>query len=223
MAINDWLEENRPREKLIKRGAAALTDAELLAIFTYRVAGKSAVDLASQLITHYKGLHGLLVATHKSFCHNKGLGDAKFAQLQAVLEMSRRYLQQTLTLSDAFTSPEVTLQFLANRLHGLSYEVFACLFLDNQHRLLHFEEVFRGSLHSATVHPREIVKIALQHNAAAIILSHNHPSGLAGSSRNDERITQQLKQALELVEVRVLDHVIIGDGCHVSFAELGLL
>lgn len=187
------------------------------------IAGKSVVDLARDLLKSFSSLHGLLVAPHATFCSHKGLGDAKFAQLQAVLEMGKRYLHKTLSVSDVLTCPEATRTFLAKPLHGLSYEVFACLFLDSRNRLLHFEEMFRGSLGGARVYSREIVKAALHHNAAAVIFSHNHPSGIAEPSDDDRRMTSRLKHALELVDVRVLDHIIIGDGYNVSFAELGLL
>jgi DNA repair protein RadC len=224
MAIRDWPTEDRPREKLLQRGADALTDAELLAIFLRSgVAGKSAVDLARELLDTFGGLPAMFSATQKEFCAGKGLGSAKFAQLQAVLEMGRRYLKKSLAASDVLTSPELTRQYLASHLRGLQHEVFACLFLDNKHRVIRFEEMFRGTLGGASVYPREVVKAALQYNAAAVIFAHNHPSGVAEPSRDDERITQRLKQALNMIDVRVLDHVIIGDGCEVSFAERGLL
>ncbi len=224
MAIRDWPAEDRPREKLLQRGADALTDAELLAIFLRSgVAGKSAVDLARELLDTFGGLAAMFSATQLEFCSGKGLGNAKYAQLQAVLEMGRRYLKKSLTATDVLTSPELTRHYLASRMRGLQHEVFACLFLDNKHRVIQFEEMFRGTLGSASVYPREVVKAALKYNAAAVILSHNHPSGVAEPSRDDERITHRLKQALNMIDVRVLDHVIIGDGCEVSFAERGLL
>lgn len=224
MAIKDWPAQDRPREKLLQRGAEALTDAELLAIFLRSgIAGKSAIDLARDLLDTFGGLPAMFAATQEAFCTGKGLGSAKYAQLQAVLEMGRRYLQKSLTETDALTSPELTRQYLAHRLRGLQHEVFAVMFLDNKHRLIKFEEMFRGTLSGASVYPREVVKAALRHNAAAVIFSHNHPSGVAEPSQDDERITQRLKRALELIDVRVLDHIIIGDGCEVSFAERGLL
>ena len=209
---------------MLLRGASALTDAELLAIFLRTgVAGKSAVDLARALLAEFGGLPPILGASRAAFCRGQGLGDAKFAQLQAVLEMARRYLRSALERGDAMTSPQATRAYLASHLRGLDHEVFACLFLDNKHRIVQFETLFRGTLNSASVYPREVVKAALHHNAAAVILSHNHPSGVAEPSEADRRITFRLQQALELVDVRVLDHIVIGDGCDVSFAERGLL
>ena len=224
MAITDWPIEDRPREKLLQRGATALTDAELLAIFLRTgVAGKSAVDLARDLLDSFGGLAPMLSASQRDFCAAKGLGTAKFSQLQAVLEMARRYLQKSLKDSDVLDSSELTRQFLATRLRGLKHEVFACLFLDNKHRVLHFEEMFRGTLSGASVYPREVVKSVLQHNAAAVIFAHNHPSGVAEPSQADHQITDRLEKALALIDVRVLDHIIIGDGCDMSFAERGFL
>lgn len=224
MAITDWPVEERPREKLLQRGATALTDAELLAIFLRTgVAGKSAVDLSRELLDLFGGLPALLCAGQREFCSARGLGSAKFAQLQAVLEMGRRYLQKSLEKTDALNSPELTRRYLSTRLRGLQHEVFACLFLDAKNRVIEFEEMFRGTLKSASVHPREIVKTALKYNAASVIFAHNHPSGVAEPSEDDKRITDRLRQALNLIDVVVLDHIVIGDGCDVSFAERGLL
>ena len=224
MPITNWPIEERPREKLLLRGAAALSDAELLAIFLRTgTAGKTAVDLARELLSEYGGLRELLSANKRRFCQSKGLGTAKFAQLQAVLEMSRRHLQEHLQRGDVLTSPEATRQFLQARLRDCPHEVFATLFLDNQHRVIEFEELFRGTIDGASVHPREVVQRALHHNAAALILAHNHPSGVAEPSQADQRITQRLQQALALVDVRLLDHFVIGDGQPTSFVERGLL
>jgi DNA repair protein RadC len=224
MSITEWPEDERPREKLLDRGAAALTDAELLAIFLRTgVAGKSAVDLARDLLSEFRGLKGLLGADESSFCQAKGLGRAKFAQLQAVVEMSRRYLLEEAKDRDLLTSPDAARDYLKSRLAGYPHEVFACLFLDNRHRLIEYEELFRGTIDGASVHPREVVRRALRANAAAVIFAHNHPSGVAEPSQSDLRITQRLKDALSLVEVRVLDHVIIGDGEGTSLAERGLI
>jgi DNA repair protein RadC len=224
MSITEWPEDERPREKLLDRGAAALTDAELLAIFLRTgVAGKSAVDLARDLLSQFRGLKGLLGADERSFCQAKGLGRAKFAQLQAVVEMSRRYLLEDAKDRDLLTSPDAARDYLKARLTGYPHEVFACLFLDNRHRLIEYEELFRGTIDGASVHPREVVRRALRANAAAVIFAHNHPSGVAEPSQSDLRITQRLKDALSLVEVRVLDHVIIGDGQGTSLAERGLI
>lgn len=223
MAISDWPAAERPREKLLERGPEALSDAELLAIFLRTgVAGKSAVDLARDLLHHFGGLRLLLQAEPDVFCSARGLGRAKFAQLQAVLEMSRRHLAETLKRGEAITSPAATRAFLASRLRDSPYEIFSCLFLDNRNRMLAYEEMFRGTIDGASVHPREVVRRVIQHNAAAVIFAHNHPSGVAEPSRADEAITRRLQDALALIDVRVLDHVIVADEI-VSFAERGLL
>ncbi|MEJ2325857.1 MAG: DNA repair protein RadC [Chromatiaceae bacterium] len=224
MSITEWPEDERPREKLLERGAAALTDAELLAIFLRTgVPGKSAVDLARDLLIEFRGLKRLLGADERSFCQAKGLGRAKYAQLRAVVEMSRRYLLEEAKDRDLLTSPDAARDYLKSRLAGYPHEVFACLFLDNRHRLIEYEELFRGTIDGASVHPREVVRRALRANAAAVIFAHNHPSGVAEPSQSDLRITQRLKDALSLVDVRVLDHVIIGDGQGTSLAERGLV
>ncbi len=224
MSIAHWPEAERPREKLLSRGPAALSDAELLAIFL-RVgcAGKSAVDLARDLLQDFGGLRPLLEAGRDEFCRAKGLGAAKYAQLQAVLEMAQRHLSAELTRGDLLTSPDLVRRYLSSKLRHLTREVFAVLFLDNQHRLVGYEELFQGTLDGASVYPREVVRRALAHNAAAVILAHNHPSGVAEPSQADRRITERLQQALDLVGVRVLDHMVVGDGQVVSFAERGLL
>jgi DNA repair protein RadC len=224
MTITDWPEEERPREKLLRRGAAALTDAELLAIFLRTgVAGKSAVDLARDLLDELDGLQGLFSANEQRFCAAKGLGPAKYAQLQAVLEMSKRYIGATMSRGDVLTSPETTRAFLKTQLYHRPQEVFACLFLDNRHQVVKYEELFTGTIDGASVHPREVVRRALEVKAAAVIFAHNHPSGVAEPSQADLRITRRLKDALALVDVRVLDHFIVGDGAGISMAERGLL
>jgi DNA repair protein RadC len=225
MSIREWPDAERPREKLLNRGAAALSDAELLAIFLRTgVAGSSAVDLARELIKTYGSLRRLFEADRQEFCQGRGLGTAKYVQLQAVLEMSRRYLQADLQRGEAIQGVQDTRRYLATQLRHRPEEVFACLFLDNRHRLINFEELFYGTIDGASVHPRRVVKRALYHNAAAVILAHNHPSGIAEPSHADEQITLRLREALGLIDVRVLDHVIIGDGEQaVSFAERGLL
>jgi DNA repair protein RadC len=223
-SIRDWPSSERPREKLISRGPAALSDAELLAIFLRTgVAGKTAVDLARCLLTEFGGLRPLLEANRQRFCSHHGLGEASYAQLQAVMEIARRHLQEQMQRGNPLENPDATRQFLTSRLRHLPYEVFACLFLDNRHRVIDFEELFRGTIDGASVHPREVVRRALQHNAAAIILAHNHPSGIAEPSRADVQLTRRLVDALTLVDVRVLDHFVVGDGSGVSFAERGLI
>ncbi len=222
--IRDWPSRERPREKLLKLGPAALSDAELLAIFLRTgVAGRTAVDLARGLLSDFGGLRPLLEADRQHFCKHHGLGSAKYAQLQAVLEMARRHLQEQLQRADVLENPDATRMFLSSRLRHLPYEVFACLFLDNRHRVIEFEELFRGTIDGASVHPREVVRQALHYNAAAIILAHNHPSGVAEPSRADIQLTRRLVEALSLLDIRVIDHVVIGDGEGVSFAERGLL
>jgi DNA repair protein RadC len=224
MRITDWPAAERPREKLLHRGPAALSDAELLAIFLRTgVKGKTAVDLAREVLGQYAGLRGLLVADKNRFCQTPGLGPVKYVQLQAALEMSRRHLLEVMQRDRALRSPDDTRDYLKAQLRDLPYECFACLLLDTRHRILRFEEMFRGTIDGASVHPREVVKKALAHNAAAVILAHNHPSGVAEPSQADIHLTRRLKDALGLVDVRVLDHMIIGDGQITSLAEQGLL
>jgi DNA repair protein RadC len=223
MAILDWPPDERPREKLLNRGVAALSDAELLAIFLRTgVRGKSAVDLARELLDSSGSLRALMDLSKPSFCAHKGLGEAKYVQLQAVLEMARRHLHEKLQRGESFTSPQLTRHYLQQRLRDYPYEVFACLFLDNRNRLIAFEELFRGTIDGTNVHAREIVRKALHHNASAVILSHNHPSGVAEPSEADRQVTSHLKQALNLIDVRVLDHIVVGDDV-VSMAERGMI
>ena len=224
MAIKDWPIEDRPREKLLHKGSAALTDAELLAIFLRTgTTGKSAVALARELLVEFGSLKALLNADQQQFCAGHGLGSAKYAQLQAVLEMAKRHFKEILQRGNALTSPEITKAYLSAQLRGYSYEVFACLFLDNQHRVIQLDELFKGTIDGASVYPREVVKQALHYNAAAVIFAHNHPSGITLPSQADKQITEKLKQALALFDIRVLDHFIIGDGEPYSFAEHGQL
>jgi DNA repair protein RadC len=224
MAITDWPTAERPREKLLSRGPQALSDAELLAIFLRTgVRGKTAVDLARDLLHEYGGLRALLESDRQNFCRANGLGNAKYVQLQAVLEMARRHLYETLQRGDALGSPADTRRFLLARLRDYPHEVFACLFLDNRHRVIEFAEMFSGTIDGTSVHPREVVKKALAFNAAAVIFAHNHPSGVAEPSQADYRLTQRLKDALGLVDIRVLDHIVIGDGYTISLAERGQL
>lgn len=224
MPITDWPLSERPREKLLARGAAALSDAELLAIFLRTgVAGKTALDVARELLAAHGGLRSLLTAGREALCAMPGLGDAKFALLMAALEVGRRHLAETLIRGEALVSSRDTREYLKARLRDLDREVFAALFLDNRHRVLAFEELFAGTLTGTAVYPREVVKRALRHNAAAVIFAHNHPSGVAEPSRADEMLTRKLKEALALVEIRVLDHIVVGDGEMASFSERGLL
>lgn len=224
MAITDWPAEERPREKLLARGAETLSDAELLAIF-FRTGtrGKTAVDLARELLSRFGGLRNLLAADRQVLCETSGLGEAKYIQMVAALEMGRRHLEARVVRGGAMESPDDTLRFLQASLRDRPYEVFCCLFLDNRHRVLAFEELFRGTLSGTAVYPREVVKRALALNAAAVILVHNHPSGVAEPSRADEVLTERLQEALGLVDVRVLDHFVVGDGETVSFSERGLI
>lgn len=224
MAITDWPVAERPREKLLSRGPQALSDAELLAIFLRTgCAGRSAVDLARELLLQFGGLRPLLEANQQDFCQALGLGRAKYSQLQAVMEMARRHLSEGLSRGDTFDSVATVKQYLCAQLRHRQQEVFAVLFLDNQHRLLAYEELFFGTIDGASVHPREVVKLALRHNAAAVILAHNHPSGVAEPSQADMRVTERLQMALEVVDVRVVDHFIVGDAEVASFAQQGLL
>jgi DNA repair protein RadC len=224
MAITDWPAGERPRERLLQEGAAALSDAELLAIFLrVGVRGKSAVDLARELLAEFQGLNGLFCASRQACTQVKGLGDAKYAQLQAVLEMSRRALIEEMRQRDCLSSPVAVRDWLRLRLAGLPHEVFMAVFLDAQNRVLAAEELFRGTLTQTSVYPREVVKRALAQNAAGVILAHNHPSGVAEPSQADRWLTDQLKAALALVEVRVLDHFVVAGNTALSFAEKGLL
>ncbi|MCG8324082.1 MAG: DNA repair protein RadC [Thiotrichales bacterium] len=224
MSIKHWPTAERPREKLLKQGAGQLSDAELLAIFLGSgLRGHSAIDLARSLLLEHGDLRSLLDAGQAALCRTKGVGPAKYGQMLAALELGKRYLAIRLQRGDPLNSPQLTRDFLRMQLRALEYEVFAVLFLDNRHRVIQFREMFRGSISGASVYPREVVKQALEINAAAVIFAHNHPSGVAEPSRADIQITQRLQQALELVEINVLDHFVIGDSEAISFAERGLL
>lgn len=224
MAIKHWPEAERPREKLLKHGPKQLSDAELLAIFLRTgCKGISAVDLARQLLQRFGTLRSLLEADQQDFCSAKGLGLAKFSQLQAILEMSRRHLAESLQRDASLNSSQAVKHYLLSQLRHQSREVFSALFLDSQHRLIHYQELFQGTIDCASVYPREVVKEALKHNCAAIIFAHNHPSGIAEPSPADQNITNRLIQALALLDIRVLDHIIVGEGETVSFAERGLI
>lgn len=224
MSIADWPEAERPREKLLNLGPKALSDAELLAIFLRTgCAGKSAVDLARELLQEYGGLRPLLESSQADFCKGLGLGAAKYAQLQAVLEMARRHLSASMKEGDMLTSPDLVRRYLSAQLRHQPHEIFAALFLDNQNRLIAYDELFFGTIDGASVYPREVVKKAMARNAAAVIFAHNHPSGVAEPSQADKHITDRLQSALDLVGVRVIDHMVVGDKEVVSFAERGLL
>ncbi|MBM3350577.1 MAG: JAB domain-containing protein [Betaproteobacteria bacterium] len=224
MAITDWPASERPREKLIELGAAALSDAELLAIFLrVGVVGKSAVDLARDLLNQFGSLNGIFAATESELSEVHGIGSSKYVQLQAIFEMSRRALNEQLRQRDLLSSPQQVRDYLVLRLGALPREVFLVMFLDAQNRLSATEELFSGTLMQTSVYPREVVKRAMYHNAASVIFAHNHPSGIAQQSQADELLTQQLKQALMLVDVRVLDHFIVAGNQALSFAERGLL
>lgn len=224
MAISDWPANERPREKLLHQGAATLSDAELLAIFIRTgVRGKTAIDLARDLLQEFQGLRELLETDQQHFCKQHGLGITKFVQIQAALELGKRYIQATFKRTDVISNPIETNRYLTAQLRGYQQEVFACLFLDGQLRVIAFEELFYGTINGAHVHTREVVKRALSHNASAVILAHNHPSGSIAPSENDIDVTIELRSALALIDVRVLDHMIIGDGQSASFLQLGLL
>jgi DNA repair protein RadC len=224
MAITDWPAAERPREKLIELGAETLSDAELLAIFLrVGVVGKSAVDLARDLLNQFGSLNGIFAATENQLSQVHGIGTSKYVQLQAIFEMSRRALNEQLQSRDVLNSPQAVRDYLVLKLGSLTKEVFLVLFLDMQNRLVATEEMFSGSLKETSVYPREVVKRALHHNAAAVIFAHNHPSGIAQQSQADELITKQLKQALDLVDVRVLDHFIVAGNQTLSFSQKGLI
>ncbi|MEQ1487620.1 MAG: DNA repair protein RadC [Methylotenera sp.] len=224
MAITDWPAAERPREKLIELGAEALSDAELLAIFLrVGVVGKSAVDLARDLLTKFASLNGIFAATEHELSQVHGIGSSKYVQLQAIFEMSRRALSEQLQQRDVFESPQQVRDFLVLKLGSLTREVFLVLFLDTHNRLIATEEMFSGTLTQTSVYPREVLKRVLHHNAASVIFAHNHPSGTVKQSSADELLTQQLKQALALVDVRVLDHFIVAGNNTLSFVERGLL
>ncbi len=224
MGIRDWPINERPREKLLERGAAALSDAEILAILLGSGRkGRSALDVARDVLQSFGSLRQLVGADCKRFCACAGLGLARYAQVQAAAELSRRQLSESMRAGPLLASPKATRDFLTARLRDLEHEVFCCLYLDKRHRLIQFEELFRGTIDGASVHPREIVKLALQKNAAAVIVAHNHPSGVAEPSQADELITQRVKEALAIVDIRLLDHIIVGDGVAVSLAERGIV
>jgi len=222
--LKDLPPDARPREKLLARGPASLADAELLALLLRTgLAGRGVLQLAQSLLDDFGGLAGLLAAPPESLGRVRGLGPAKRAELSAVTEIARRSIAAQLREAPVFDAPAAVRHFLQLQIASRPYEVFAALFLDTQQRLIAFEELFRGTLAQTSVYPREVVKRALALNAAAVVLAHNHPSGVAEPSRADEALTQALRSALALVDVRVLDHFVVAPGTVVSFAERGLL
>lgn len=223
MSIRHWPETERPREKLLSRGCAALTDAELIAVLLGSgVPGTDAIALGRALLQDSGGLAALLGAPAEAV-QRRGIGPAKQARLVAALELARRALGEQLRERTALSSPRDSGDYLRAQLRDRPYEVFACLYLDNRHRVLAFEELFRGTVDGASVHPREVVRACLRHNACAVIFAHNHPSGVAEPSAADRAITRELRDALQLIGVRVLDHLVIGAGAPVSMAERGLI
>lgn len=221
MAISDWPQADRPRERLLAKGAKTLSDAELLAVILRTgMRGKSAVELGRDLLTRFKGIAGMSGADLSGV---KGLGPAKRAQFEAAIELARRSVGERLSQGDALTSPGAVRDYLRLALSAKAHEVFACLWLDAQHRVIKFEESFQGTLTQTSVYPREIVKAGLRMNAAAVIFAHNHPSGVAQPSQADELLTRNLKEALALVDIKVLDHFIVAGNQAISFAERGLL
>ncbi len=224
MTIKEWPADQRPRERLIKQGAQALSDAELLAVFLrIGVAGKSAVDLGRDMLAHFGSINALFGASLPEFCVLGGLGPAKFSQLQAVRELARRALEEELQAGIALNSPEAVRRYLKLYLGSKRHEVFVVLFLDVKNRLIATEEMFQGTLTMASVYPREVVKAALRHNCAHLILAHNHPSGVAEPSAADHSLTATLQQALRLIDVKILDHFIVAGSAIYSFAEEGKL
>lgn len=224
MTTPSWPTDERPRERLLAHGAGSLSDAELLAIFLRTgTAGMPVMELARYLITSFSGLRGLMTASQRQFCSVKGLGNAKYAQVQAAMEMARRVMDEPLRQGDPLRSPEDTRAYLRSRLGTYPHEVFAGLFLDSRHRVIQYRELFRGTIDGAAVYPREVVRQALEDNAAAVIFAHNHPSGVAEPSQADISLTIRLKEALGLVDIRVLDHMVVGHGDVVSLAERGLI
>ena len=224
MAIKEWPITERPQEKLLSSGAASLSDAELLALFIRSgTRGKTAIDIGRELLLQYGSIREILTADQKSLCGFSGLGPARYAALQAAMEIGRRFLDQTLKKQGPLSDPTEASRFLTHQLRDRQHEVFAIIYLDTRHHVIEYEELFTGTLNGATVHPREVVKSVLQHNASAVILAHNHPSGIAEPSQADTSITKKLQQSLALIDVRLLDHLVIGDGEFVSMSDRGLI
>ncbi len=223
MAIKEWPNMERPQEKLLSSGARTLSDAELLALFIRSgTRGRSALDIGRDLLEKFGGLRQILGASQDAVCGTNGLGPARYALLQASLELGRRYLDQTLRKQGPLSSPSQAADFLTHHLRDLKREVFAVIYLDTRHQVIDYEELFVGTLNGATVHPREVVRSVLERNASAVILAHNHPSGIAEPSQSDATLTRRLRESLDLIDVRVLDHLVIGDGEYVSMSDRGL-
>jgi DNA repair protein RadC len=224
MPITDWPKEDRPREKLLSKGERTLTDAELIAIFLNTgVRGKTALDVAKELLVEHGGLKKLLLAPAASLIEKPGVGPAKYAALKAGLELGKRFLAETVTVGDVLNNTKITQKFLAERLRHHANEVFACVFMDTHFRLISFEELFHGTVNEANIYPREIIRRCLHHNAAKIILAHNHPSGHPLPSLADKEITLLIKQSLAILDIELVDHVIIGNPLNFSFADMGLI
>ena len=222
MGIKDWPQGEGPREKLLLKGAGHLSDAELLAVILRNgLAGQNAVDLARNMIHQFGGLRSLLSAPKSQVCKLAGVGPVKYAQLQAAAEISKRIAHENLQRGQILTNPDLTRDYLMRQLADRCYEVFALLLLDTQHRVIQFVELFRGTIDSASVYPREVVSLVLEKKAAAVIVCHNHPSGIAEPSQADRRITERIKNALATIDVSLLDHMVVGDQEIVSFAERG--
>lgn len=223
-SVKDWPASERPREKMAELGVATLSDAELLAILLGTgIRGKDVVTFARDLLNAFDGIGGMLSAPAESLLQQPGMGPARVMQLQVVMEIARRYLAWELQRGDGFTRPQMVRDYLTAQLRHQEREVFVVLLLDSQHRLLKYVELFQGTINAAPVYPREVLKLVMQYNAAAVILAHNHPSGVAEPSQADQRVTERLKRALGMIDVALLDHFVIGSGTPVSFAERGLL
>jgi DNA repair protein RadC len=222
--ISQWPAGERPRERLLEHGATALTDTELLALLLgHGARGRSAVEVARSLLSRLGGMRGVLNAPLRSLCEEPGVGPGKAAALHAARECASRNISKRLVPGQAIATPADASQFMVSRLQDRPHEVFCCLYLDNRHRVLAFEELFRGTIDSTTVHPREVVRQAIGRNAAAVIAAHNHPSGVAEPSQADRLITRRLRDALDLIDVRLLDHLVVGDGLCISLAGRGML
>ena len=220
MYISNRSHAERPREKLLVKGAKSLSDAELLAIFINSgTKSKTAIDLAYALLNRFGGIRNIFDADEKQICNSPGIGKAKYALLQASLEISRRYLEEQLVNKNIIDNPELAYLYLTSKLRGSEREIFACLFLNNQNRVIHYEELFYGTINNTTIYPREIVKVALQYNASSVIFAHNHPSGTSTPSPQDKHLTNALTKILHQLDIKVLDHIIIGNNSCVSLTK----